>query len=211
MSPITSLRFPLKIKVCGLTRSEDVLRVAELGADLFGFVLASSPRQVALEDLPDLTQWVPSDALSVAVLVNPSQAESDRALEWVDRLQFHGSETPEFCGRYGRRAIKALRIRDAADLERARAYEDSVGAILLDSFVSGLAGGTGKVFAWDLLAGQRFRRPVFLAGGLNSENVTEALKVESVQGLDVSSGLESSPGHKDPLKLDSFFRAARQQ
>ncbi len=173
--------------------------------------MAPSPRQVSWLDLSRLTQWVPSGALAVAVLVNPSQGEADRALELVDRVQFHGAETAEFCGRYGRRAIKALRIKDASDLDRARSYEGSVGAILLDSYVPGVAGGTGKIFAWELLLGQRFRCPVYLAGGLNSDNVTEALKVESVQGLDVSSGLESSPGHKDPLKLSSFFRAARQQ
>lgn len=142
-------------------------------------------------------------------MVDPTWEEADRVLEYVDRIQFHGQESPEFCARYGRRAWKAFRIREAADILGLEAYQRSVGAFLLDSYVAGVAGGTGKTFAWSLLEDQSFSRPVFLAGGLNSANVAEASRVTSIHGLDVSSGIEVEPGHKCPEKMKQFFAAAR--
>ena len=152
---------------------------------------------------------VTTSILSVAVMVDPSRDEADRALELFDRIQFHGQESPEFCARYGRRAWKAFRIRESSDLGRLEAYQSAVGGLLLDSYVAGVAGGTGKTFPWSLLQGQVFSLPVFLAGGLNSGNVADASQVASVQGLDVSSGIEAEPGRKCPDKMRQFFEAAR--
>ena len=201
----------MKIKICGLTRPEDVRLACDLGADACGFVLAPSSRQVAWDRLPELAREVTTSIISVAVMVDPSREEADRALKFVDRIQFHGQESPEFCARYGRRAWKAFRIRESSDLLQLRAYHDAVGGFLLDSYVAGVAGGTGKTFPWSLLDGHDFSRPVFLAGGLNSSNVADASQVASVRGLDVSSGIEAEPGRKCPDKMRQFFLAARPQ
>lgn len=160
--------------------------------------------------MADLQAALPTSVLSVAVLVDPSQDEVDRALAVVDRVQLHGRESPAFCRRYGRRAWKAFRIEQAADLDLLAEYGGSVGAFLLDSYSPGVAGGTGRTFSWEYLRGRSFTNPTFLAGGLNSANVAEAMKVSSVQGLDVSSGVEAVPGCKDSEKMRQFFTAARE-
>lgn len=200
----------MKIKICGLTRAEDVSLACALGADLCGFILAPSPRRIRWEQLSELQASLPTSVLSVAVLVDPSQEEVDRALAVVDRVQLHGRESPEFCRRYGRRAWKAFRIRQAADLDALDEYRRCVGAFLLDSYSPGVAGGTGQTFSWEYLRDRTFGNTTFLAGGLNSGNVAEAMKVSSVHGLDVSSGVEATPGCKDSERLRQFFTAARE-
>jgi phosphoribosylanthranilate isomerase len=201
----------LKIKICGLTRPEDVALACSLGADACGFVLAPSPRQVSLESLPGLQSALVSTALSVAVMVDPEPAEVAQALAVVDRVQLHGTESPAFCRRYGRRVWKAFRIRSPEDLDALDAYVGCAGAFVLDSFRQGLAGGTGQAFPWDYLEGREIGAMSFLAGGLSPANVAEACRVSSVGGLDVSSGVESSPGVKDPEKLRAFFEAVRRE
>ena len=184
-------------------------RACRLGADACGFVLAPSPRQISLAKLRLLASEVPSHVLTVAVMVNPTQDDVERALEVVDRVQFHGAESPDFCARYGRRGWKAFRVKDESALSQLELYHGAVGGFLLDSYVPGVAGGTGQRFPWSLLRERNFSRPVFLAGGLNSTNVAEASQVTSVQGLDVSSGIEREPGLKCPEKMEQFFAAAR--
>ena len=198
-----------KVKVCGLTRAEDVALAVDLGADLLGFVLASSPRSVTLEELRALAERVPATVLTVAVVVNPEKQLADQLLSVTDRIQFHGQETPDFCSRYGRRAIKAFRIRAVEDLQTVSAYRSSVGAFLLDSFKEGVAGGTGETFPWAYLRDREFPLPTFLAGGLNPENVVDAWSLPQIGGVDVSSGLEASPGVKDPELMRDFFRRAK--
>lgn len=197
-----------KLKLCGLTRPADVTLAAELGADLFGFVLAPSPRQISFQQLTELVAHVPSFGLSVAVMVNPCHEDVEQALNMVDRVQFHGSEPPDFCRRYGSRGIKAFRIRATEDLEAVPSYDGTVGGYLFDSFVKGVAGGTGHSFPWAHLHDRTFAHPALLAGGINASNVAKALTVEAVCGIDVSSGVESSPGLKDPTKVRELFRAA---
>lgn len=201
----------MKIKICGLTRPEDVALACELGADICGFILASSPRQVPWDQLGRLVGGLPTSVLSVAVMVDPEQTQVDRALSIVDRVQLHGAESPEFCARYGRRVWKALRIRQEADVDGLQAYAGRVGALLLDSYQEGVAGGTGRTFPWRYLQGRDFPAPVFLAGGLTSLNVADARQLPSLHGLDVASGVEAEPGRKDPDKLRQFFAAARPQ
>lgn len=198
-----------KIKVCGLTRAEDVALAVDLGADLLGFVLAKSPRSVTLEQLAELVKPVPASVLTVAVVVDPEQEMADCLLSLTDRIQFHGRETPEFCSRYGRRGIKAFRIRAVEDLDSVSVYAESVGAFLLDSFKEGVAGGTGETFPWAYLRDRTFPRPTFLAGGLNPENVADADSLAQIAGVDVSSGLEASPGVKNPELMRDFFRRAK--
>lgn len=194
-----------RVKVCGLTRSEDVALATKFGAHLLGFVLAESPRSVTLERLEELVCYSPATVLTVAVVVNPTRELADRALEIADRIQFHGSEKPDFCARYGRRALKAFRIKKLEDLDHIESYSSAVGGFLLDSFKEGVAGGTGEVFPWGYLQNRTFSRPTFLAGGLNPDNVADAYRLPQIAGLDVSSGLEESPGVKCRSLLSRFF------
>jgi phosphoribosylanthranilate isomerase len=195
-----------KIKVCGLTRSEDVASAVILGADLVGFVLAPSPRAVSIERLTELVRDVPATILTVAVVVDTDHATVDALLDVVDRVQFHGHESPDFCARYGRRGIKAFQIREKEDVGRVLDYRGCVGAYLLDSYKKGQAGGTGHVFTWDYLESVTFDAPTFLAGGLNPANIEDAMQVRAVIGYDLSSGLEDSPGIKDEKLMQEFFR-----
>lgn len=199
----------MKIKICGLVRPEDVTHASALGADACGFVLAPSPRRITIEQLDGLLERVPSPVMSVAVMVDPTREEVDRVLSMVDRVQLHGQEPPDFCRRYGRRAWKAFRIRQPQDLDALERYHDAVGAFVLDSFLEGVAGGTGVSFPWSYLLGRSFPRITFLAGGLDPANVAEACGLDSVHGIDVSSGVEAEPGRKDPEKLRDFFAGAR--
>lgn len=194
-----------RVKICGLTRPADVQLCCRLGADLLGFVVAPSPRQISLDTVKLLSADLPSNVLTVAVVVNPSQSEADKLLEVVDRVQFHGQETPEFCRRYGGRAIKAFRIRGADDLDTVEQYRGCVGGLLLDSYQKGVAGGTGHSFTWSVLQRRKFFAPTLLAGGLEVGNLPQAWNVEAVDGFDLSSGVEESPGCKDPAKLKDFF------
>ena len=199
----------MKVKVCGLTRTEDVKLAVDLGADLLGFVLAPSPRQTHLKQVAEMVSSVPSTVITVAVVVDPMQTEADEILKVVDRIQFHGNESPIFCSRYGRRALKAFRIRGTEDVDRVESYRGSVGGFVLDSFKKGQPGGTGHTFTWSYLKGRAFGLPTFLAGGLKPDNVEQALQVPEVNGLDLSSGLEVSPGVKDPDLMKEFFARFR--
>lgn len=195
-----------RLKVCGLTRACDVHLASQLGADFLGFVLAESPRSVSLEQLKELVTANAGLAQTVAVKVNPGVEQVERALGLVDRVQLHGSESPEFCSLFGRRVIKAFRVSGPDDLKKTLDYQDAVGAFLLDSFVAGVAGGTGKAFDWSYLQEFSFTRPTFLAGGIRQSNLAQALAVDSVAALDLSSGIENSPGCKDPQKMRAFVQ-----
>jgi phosphoribosylanthranilate isomerase len=123
-------------------------------------------------------------------------------------VQLHGAETPEMCSGFSRPVVKAFRIADKSSLDALPAYRTS--AWLLDSYVPGQLGGTGAKFNWDLaIAAARFGRPIILAGGLTPENVAEAVRQTRPFAVDVSSGVESAPGRKDPVKLGAFIRAVR--
>ncbi len=202
----------LKIKICGLTRPADVSEAVRAGADLVGFVLAKSSRQISYERLGQLAAGVPAQVQTVAVLVDPSEEEAHRALRIVDRIQLHGREEPDFCARFGRRAIKAIRVHDSASLERAQRFRGKVGGLLFDTYLPGRVGGTGEVFDWGLLEESDRFDDCFLAGGLNPGNVAQAAELAlrvGLVGLDVSSGLEVSPGLKDAQLVHSFFQFAR--
>ena len=170
----------------------------------------SSPRWVNHERAAQIIRELPPFVARVGVFVNPIEAEVREAIArcGLDTLQFHGEETPEFCRKFGLKAIKAFRIRDAASLQATVAYSGE--AWLLDSYVAGQLGGTGARFNWDLaVEAVRSRRPVILAGGLTPENAAEAVRQVRPYGLDVSSGVESAPGLKDAAKVHAFIAAAK--
>lgn len=198
-----------RVKICGITNLADALLAAEAGADALGFVFAPSPRQVTPEQAAAILRELPPFVTTVGLVVDQDPLPIlDRCP--LDVVQFHGSETPEMVARAGRRAFKAFRVRAAADLEALPEYENAA-AFLLDAYVPGIAGGTGRRFPWQLaVEAKRFGKPVIVAGGLTPGNVAHCIETTRPYAVDVSSGVEAEPGRKDPAKLSIFMRAARQ-
>jgi len=201
----------VRVKICGLTHRDDALAAVGAGADAVGFVFYEhSPRRVSLSEAASIIRSLPPFVAKVGVFVNPSVDEVRRALGvcGLDTLQFHGEESSEFCAQFGVKVIKAFRVASAAALPGLAAY--ATDAWLLDSCVPGQRGGTGEQFNWDLaIAAQSLGRPILLAGGLTPANVAAAVGRVRPFGVDVSSGVESAPGRKDPDKMRAFVAAAK--
>jgi phosphoribosylanthranilate isomerase len=209
------MKFPIvqpyrtRIKICGITSVDDARLAVELGADAIGLVFyPPSARYVSVEQAAECAAVVPPFVSVVALFVNESAQAINRVLEAmpVSVLQFHGDETEQFCASFNRPYIKALRVKHDVDAPAAaKGFERATG-ILLDSWHPDSPGGTGKVFDWQQARG-RFPCPLILAGGLNSENVASAIEQLRPSAVDVSSGVESEPGVKDPVKLQNFIAA----
>ena len=169
-----------------------------------------SPRHVSIKTAAEISKQLPPFVMRAGVFVNPEEALVTRAIAecGLGLLQFHGDEPPEFCTQFGLMSMKAFRIRDAASLKEIPNYPTD--AYLLDAYSAKERGGTGEKFNWDLaLAAQKFGKPVFLAGGLTPENVADAVRKVRPFGVDVSSGVERSPGKKDHAKIRAFIDAVR--
>ncbi len=199
------------VKICGLTREEDALAAARLGAHALGFVFyARSPRYVESARAAAIVRVLPPFVTSVGLFVNAQVGDVERVLDEVplDLLQFHGEETPAYCAQFRRPYIKALRVRPGVDLlQYARQYEGARG-LLLDAFVEGTHGGTGSGFDWNLIP-SGLPLPVVLSGGINPGNVTAAIQRVRPCAVDVSSGVEAAPGIKDARKMTDFFQGVR--
>jgi len=199
------------VKICGITNLADAQLAIEARADALGFVFyGKSPRHVTIPAAAGISKQLPGFVMRVGVFVNALKAEVLRAIGecGLNLLQFHGDEPPEYCLQFGLMSMKAFRMRDAGTLKELRNYQTS--AWLLDAYSPEVAGGTGERFNWDLaVAAQKFGKPIFLAGGLTPENVAEAVRKVRPFGVDVSSGVEISPGKKDPAKVRAFINAAK--
>jgi phosphoribosylanthranilate isomerase len=206
------LAVSLRIKICGITNPPDALAAVEAGADALGFVFhAPSPRSVGVPMAAGIIRRLPPFIAKVGVFVNAPEPLIRQAIAecGLDTLQFHGDESPAFCKQFAPlKVVKAFRIRDAASLRDLPGYETD--AWLLDSYVPGLAGGTGEGFNWELAcAAKEFGQPIILAGGLTPENVAQAVHEVWPYALDVSSGVEGAPGRKDAALMRSFVAAVR--
>ena len=200
----------VKVKICGITNIGDALHACACGADALGFVFyAKSPRCIESEQARGIIAALPPFVASVGLFVNErlGRIEEVAAFCGLGMIQLHGDEPPESCRIPGRRVIKALRVRDAGSLARAAEYE--VAGLLLDAWVPGAYGGTGRSFNWELAERIARHRPVILAGGLTAENVAAAVAAVAPYAVDVSSGVEAAPGVKDPAKVAAFIRAAK--
>ena len=199
----------VKVKICGLTRAADVTAAVDAGADALGFVFAASPRQVDAETAARLAGLVPAGILRIGLFLDAPEATIRSVLEQVqlDMIQFHGSEPHEACVRYGLPFLKAVSMLDNDPAAMATAYPDADG-ILLDSHAPGGAGGTGQTFDWRQRVDSD--KPLWLAGGLNPSNVGQAVQELRPYAVDVSSGVEASPGVKDPDRIRRFIHNARQ-
>jgi phosphoribosylanthranilate isomerase len=190
-----------RVKICGITNLEDALAAVQYGADALGFVFAKSPRKIAPVKAREIIIRIPPLVTTVGVFVDePKKRVREIALFChLDALQFHGQETPGYCRGFYRRVIKAFKVKDDSIAHQTAAYE--VDAYLLDSRAGG---GTGQGFDWNLATGVGGR--VILAGGLTAQNVGEAIIRVRPYAVDVSTGVESSPGEKDPARMEEFIR-----
>jgi phosphoribosylanthranilate isomerase len=196
-----------RIKICGLTRPQDVVAAANAGADSVGFVFYEpSPRNVSIESAVELLRSVPPFVVATGLFVNPEREFVEEVLSKVplDLLQFHGDETPEFCDSFPARWIKAVRVRAEGDIERAfRTYFRASG-LLVDAWVADKFGGTGESFNWKLIPSVR-PLPLILAGGLASDTVASAVEQVRPWSVDVSGGVETGKGIKNAAKMTDFI------
>ena len=201
----------LRVKICGITRVEDALAAAELGADALGFNLwPGSRRHVSAEAARQIVDRLPPFVTPVGVFVNqpPAEVLHLAAMAGVMVVQLHGDEEPRDCAGHVLPVIKAFRVAGAEDLHPIPRYVRAA-AVLLDSRSEGF-GGSGRAFDWELARRAPGRRPVILAGGLTAENVAEAVRAVRPWAVDVASGVESSPGVKDRERMARFLRAAKE-
>jgi phosphoribosylanthranilate isomerase len=203
----------VKVKICGLTNLDDAQAAVDAGANALGFVFYErSPRCLQVQTAARIIAQLPPFVTTVGVFVNASiQTILDTAqLCGLDAVQLHGDESPEFCLQIpGYKIIKAVRVADKTCLEDLNRYATS--AWLLDSYHAGQQGGTGVRFPWEwAVEVVRLGHPVILAGGLTPQNVADAVRIVRPYAVDVSSGVEVSPGKKDHAKLRAFVAAARQ-
>jgi phosphoribosylanthranilate isomerase len=200
-----------RVKICGITSVADGQTAAEAGADMIGLMFYErSPRRVTLAQAAEISKALPPFVMRVGVFVNPDEAFVLRAIAecGLGLLQFHGDETSDFCTQFGLMSLKAFRVRDAASLTALETFQTD--AFLLDACSPAGLGGTGEKFNWDLaVTAQKFGKPIFLAGGLTPENVAAAVRQVRPFAVDVSSGVESAPGKKDPAKVRAFITAAK--
>ncbi|KIQ02543.1 MULTISPECIES: phosphoribosylanthranilate isomerase [Pseudomonas] len=201
----------VRCKICGITRLEDALAAVAAGADAIGLVFyARSPRAVSIEQARAIVTALPPFVTTVGLFVDMSRAELDEVLAAVplDLLQFHGDETAAECEAVGRPYIKALRVRAGDDVAALVDVYPGARAVLLDTFVEGVPGGTGQAFDWSLVPA-RLSKPVILAGGLTASNVAAAIAQVRPYAVDVSGGVEASKGIKDASRVKDFVRAVR--
>ena len=201
-----------RVKICGLTRHEDLRAAVDAGADAIGLnFYPPSPRFLKLDQARSLRNAVPPFVTSVAILVNASREEIERVIEHVRpaMLQFHGDETPEFCAAFGLPYLKACRVKSGVDLLKYLRPFSGAAGWLLDSHVEEY-GGVGESFDWSLVPTER-ERPLVLSGGLTSANVGEAIRRVRPWAVDVSSGVEATRGVKDPAKITAFIRSVQRE
>lgn len=199
-----------RVKICGITNRADLDAAVAAGADAVGLnMYAESPRHVDAAGARELAASTPPFVTIVGLFANHDANTVKALCEQVDfdLLQFHGDETDAFCASFGRRFIKALRVAPGADIAAAAASYPRSAGLLLDAYVDGLYGGSGTSFDWDAVPA--LHRPVILAGGLDAGNVADAIRRLRPYGVDVSTGVEASPGKKDTGKIESFIAAVR--
>lgn len=202
----------VRVKVCGITRSEDAIAAVQCGVDAIGFVFwPHSARYIDPESARRIAEVIPPFICTVGVYVDPDAAwveETARAAK-LNLLQFHGDESPEFCNQFSQPYIKAIRVKPDTDLlQYAQRYGAAKG-LLLDTYAADMPGGTGHAFDWQLIP-QQLSLPLILSGGLNPDNVARAIKQTQPWAIDVSSGVEASKGIKDEKKIIAFMQGVKQ-
>jgi phosphoribosylanthranilate isomerase len=197
-----------RTKICGITRLEDAKASVRAGCDALGFVFyKESPRYIALDAFKVIVKELPPFVTKTGLFVNADPAEIEEVIQsgFVNVLQFHGDETPDFCRQFNFPYIKAVAVSSSVDLiQYAKDFHDAE-ALLLDAYHEHLKGGTGQTFDWNLIP-QSLSKPIVLAGGLTVDNVKEAIKKVKPYAVDVSGGVEESKGIKNSLKIQAFIK-----
>jgi phosphoribosylanthranilate isomerase len=211
----------VKVKICGINAPDSLRAAVDGGADFIGLVFyPPSPRAVTPEQARDLAAFAGTRVKKVGLLVDPEDVTIERILAHVklDMLQLHGKETPARVAaikkRFGLPVMKAIKVATAADLDGAAAFEPVADWLLFDGVPPKdkkgvLPGGNAAQFDWTLLKGRKFALPWMLSGGLDPENVADAIRISGAPCVDVSSGVETRPGKKDPAKIAAFIKAAK--
>ena len=194
-----------RVKICGLTREEDIDAAVAAGADALGFVLwPGSSRAIDEARLARLAARVPAFVTRVGLFVDQADDEVRRCARHLDLVQLHGNESPDDCARLDIPWIKALRMRDGIDLHAEATRYDAARGLLLDAYRPGVPGGTGETFDWSRIPAN-LAKPVILAGGLTADNVAEAIHRVRPYAVDVSGGVEAAKGLKDPARIRAFL------
>lgn len=198
------MQYHVKLKICGITSLEDALISVDCGAEYLGFnFFPASPRFIAPDVVREITDQLPPEIITAGIFVNEARPEDVTAIlekAGVKMAQLHGDESPEYCEKVGaRRVIKALRV--TPDFEAGDVLKFPAEAVLLDAFDKKLFGGTGKTLDWEIAGKASRLTRLFLAGGLSPENIAQAIEQVRPFAVDVNSGVEISPGRKDPEKL----------
>ncbi|MEO8401623.1 MAG: phosphoribosylanthranilate isomerase [Gammaproteobacteria bacterium] len=200
------------VKICGITNSKDALLAVNLGAWALGFnFYEQSPRYISPERAKEIIQQLPTGIVTVGIFMNASSESINQicAITRIQMLQLHGDESLNFCKQFSCPVIKVIRPRTSDDLLELDNYPD-LFAVLVDAYSDQLRGGTGLCADWLLAAEIAAKRSILLAGGLDADNVVEAIRSVKPQMIDVCSGVEQSPGAKSLLKMHALFRALQQ-
>ena len=199
--------YQTRVKICGITNIEDAKVAEDAGAYAIGLVFyKNSPRYIDISKAKEIVENVTAFVNCVGLFVNSDKEYIDTVLEKVslDTLQFHGDESEQACALYNKPYIKAIRMNEEINLlEEVKEYF-SAKALLLDTYVEGILGGTGKVFDWNMIP-RNLEKPIILAGGLNANNVKDAINKVNPYAVDVSGGVEKEQGKKDPDKIKEFI------
>lgn len=207
----------IRIKMCGVTRLQDALVAVDAGVDAIGFIFyENSPRFIDPEAARAIIDNLPPFVDSVGVFVDKKRNEVEEIIQYcrLGYAQLHGEETPKYCERISRIAapcqvLKAFRVGSHLTAEDLEPYQDHVKGYLFDTFKQNTVGGTGDTFDWNIIPRLRAKKPFLLAGGLDGENVTQALQAVAPYGVDVNSGVETAPGIKDPDLIRKFILTVR--
>lgn len=202
----------VRVKICGITNLVDARAAVEAGADALGFVFAKSPRKISPEKAKGIIGAIGPWTASVGVFVNSTYGEIMRiaCTAGLSAIQLHGDESPKLVERLKKtpfKVIKSIRVAGPEDLKDLSRFRPDV--FLFDAKVAGQYGGTGKRFDWTILKSKNSQRPFIISGGLSCENVAQAARTPSVYGVDVSSGVERSPGRKDKKLIKEFISRAK--
>ncbi len=200
-----------RVKICGVTRSQDVRLVVRAGADAIGFQMSMGPRKITPVQAKRLVKLVPPLVTPVGVFVNEALSSVKRLIKLCgfQVVQLHGDESAAYCQKLDVPVIKVIRMKNPSTYASFKGFR--VAAFLLDSYNKNVPGGTGKgySYSWAWKAVQKLPAPVLIAGGLTSDNVLAAISLSHAFGVDVASGVEIRPGFKDPRKVSLFVRRAR--
>ncbi len=200
----------VRVKICGITNIEDAMTALQCGADAIGFVFAESPRKVSPTRVREITRQLPPLIQKIGVFVDTDPETINDICDFcfLDWAQLHGSESPEILKLVKRPVIKGIRLKDQGSFPMLSKYSDFF--VLIDSYHPEKMGGTGELANWDLAVRVAEVRPIILAGGLTPENAREAITAVKPYAVDVSSGVERSPGKKDPYLVEKFIKIVKE-